>query len=103
MRFGNASNGVSIEDNPGGNTGGLHSFVAGLPSNVTIGGLASSAANVIAGNQGSGIAVAGTAATLATGDLIEGNQIGIFANGTSSAASGNQVGGIVAVSTANYP
>jgi hypothetical protein len=97
--LGDAGNGISIEDNAGGNTGGLHSFVIGLPSGVTVGGQSASGANVIAGSQGSGIAIAGQNGTYSSGDLIEGNSIGVFSNRTSSIASANHLQGISAAFT----
>ena len=97
--IGNGSNGVSIEDNTGGKSGGLHSFVTGVPSNVTIGGSAAGSANVIVGNAGSGISISSQSGILSSDDVIESNRIGVFANGTTSTAGANQGEGISAAFT----
>ncbi len=55
-------------------------------SGATIGGTSEGAGNVISGNGVYGILLAGTSGASSTGDLIEGNKIGVLASG---AASGN--------------
>ena len=77
---GNTTNGIDIENE----------------SNATIGGSAAGAGNIVAGNSGQGVLVAGTFDSSPVGDLIEGNKIGVLANST---ASGNATGGIDLAST----
>jgi Bacterial Ig-like domain (group 3)/Right handed beta helix region/Periplasmic copper-binding protein (NosD) len=62
----------------------------GDESNATIGGTTPAEANIIAGNPGGGINIIGdSAAAPSTGDLVEGNQIGVLPGGV---ADGNRNG-----------
>ena len=63
---------------------------------TTIGGSAAGAGNIIGGNAADGVLLQGTPKVPSTGDLIEGNLIGVLANST---ASGNGQDGILAQGT----
>lgn len=69
----------------------------GVASGATIGGSTAGAANVIVANGragDSGVRILGNPTTSSTGDLVQGNLIGVFANHTGSAASGNTEDGV---------
>ncbi len=67
---------------------------------TTIGGTAPGAGNVIANNSGDGIQLAGTEILPSTGDLIEGNLIGVLTNsGTPVSGNGNGSDGVYAAYT----
>ncbi len=68
----------------------------GVASGATIGGSAAGAGNVIDSNFGSGVEIFGTVATDSASDLVQGNSIGVYANGSSgnSDESGNISSGI---------
>ena len=63
---------------------------------TTIGGSAAGAGNIIGGNAADGVLLQGTPRVPSTGDLIEGNLIGVLADST---ASGNGQDGILAQGT----
>ncbi len=77
-------------------------------SNNTIGGTSAGAGNVISGNTGAGVALTGVSMSGASGVVIQGNIIGLAADGSSilgqggdgisldSASSGNSIGGTIA-------
>ncbi|MHB1558527.1 MAG: beta strand repeat-containing protein [Isosphaeraceae bacterium] len=108
--FGNASNGVFINQS----------------SSITVGGALGSGSNVISGNHGSGVFVSGSSGSFAQSNLIEGNYIGygpagevpnavagiILSNANSNMIggagdsgniiSGNSLDGILLVNTAEF-
>jgi len=70
---------------------------AGVASRDTVGGSTPGAANVIVANGAvgdSGVRILGSPTVVTTGDVVQGNLIGKFANLTGSAASGNSLNGV---------
>ncbi len=61
-------------------------------SNNTIGGTTAAARNIVSGNDGIGIAIDGTNGGTATGNVIEGNYIGLNVTGTALVKNPNIVG-----------
>jgi hypothetical protein len=94
--------GIALLDQRRGNSGGItvvHNWLTGNQNGIviegarnnTIGATAAGAANVISGNQGTGITLENNNAGLGgTGNLVEGNFIGTDPSGTS--ANGNGIG-----------
>ena len=87
----------SVRGNNIGYTGGTNQTIPNVGSGVavsgstnTIGGTTLAARNVITGNHGSGISIYGT---LATGNVVQGNYIGVGNNGSFTAL-GNDISGI---------
>jgi uncharacterized protein (TIGR03437 family) len=67
-----------------GNSEGITAF-----PNATIGGTAAGARNVISGNGGNGVRIAGNSSTGATGNLVQGNFIGTDLTGTKPLGNGS--------------
>ena len=71
------------------------SSVRGTPSQITIGGPAEGAGNLISGNLQQGITLQGSSSGTTNNTLIQNNRIGTFADGSgSTTTSGNQGNGI---------
>jgi parallel beta-helix repeat protein len=75
--MGNAGDGIYV-----GVASAFDTAATGVASAATIGGSATGAGNIIAANAGDGIAIDGTALADSAGDLVLGNSIGAFYNGT---------------------
>ena len=74
--------------------------LTGVATGATIGGSVAGAANVIVANQEDGedgVALTGNSTTPTTGDVVQGNLIGVYANLTGSRASGNEDDGVHAL------
>src|SRR5205085_320323 len=64
---------------------------ADLPGAVgaTVGGTAAGARNVISGNNGDGVSIRSTAGTVASGNIVQGNYIGLDISGAVALPNGN--------------
>ncbi|WZO98058.1 right-handed parallel beta-helix repeat-containing protein [Isosphaeraceae bacterium EP7] len=93
--LGNSGDGIETLYTDGSGTV-LPTTVAGTPTNLMIGGSAAGDGNLISANGWYGVKLVGQSyATPATGYLIQGNNIGAFADGTgSNHTSGNMIRGI---------